>query len=239
MQLATTGISNLDRLFGGGLPREPDIVVSGSKEDLHLFSQYLLWTRLNAGDLCLYGTVSETVEGVQADLALKGWDVSPFIERRILRIVDFLSLAEKEPKTPEEKWEAIFSIGEEGLAPERIYQVLAKEFHGLRGIEPNRRFVAILDSVDMLIGLMGMKNALHYKEMMLNLLKDTNSLGVALLCNEFFSGERLETIKDTASIFIELKQEQKEKKIQRMIRVTKPEDLSNDWMPFSFGILIS
>ena len=39
MNNVTSGIPNLDRLMGGGLPVVPDIVVCGRDEDLYQFSQ--------------------------------------------------------------------------------------------------------------------------------------------------------------------------------------------------------
>jgi hypothetical protein len=62
-----------------------------------------VWNRLNAGDLCLYDTISRTREEVIADLRSKGWNVSPFINAGVLRIIDYLALAEDKPGTPEER----------------------------------------------------------------------------------------------------------------------------------------
>jgi len=211
----------------------PDIVVSGREEDVYLFSLHLLWNRLIAGDLCLYGTVSRTREEVHADLASKGWDVSPFITMGVLRIVDYFSLAEGEPTTPDEKLRVLFEIGEEALVPEMFCKVLAKEFHGMRDGEPDRRFLAMFESLERLVTLIGLENTLSAEEIIANLLKDTNSLGVALLCSEFASEETVKAIKDVAGVLIEIKRERKEKQAQRMVRVTKMshEDFHTDWMP--------
>ncbi len=228
MERIATGFANLDRLASGGLPSVPDTVVSGSEEDVYLFSQRLLWNCINAGGLCLYGTLSRTREDVLMDLASGGLDASPFINAGSLRIVDFLSLAGRKPQTPDEKLKAILLLGEEALSPDRFHKVLTEEFQDLtRG--KSRRFLAILDSVDKLITIMGLENTLRFEEMVVKLFRDTNSLGIALLYDEYTSDEDREAARAKASIFIELKKEKDKKQVQRMFRITK--GIYIDWTP--------
>lgn len=226
MQRVTSGMEKLDRLMGGGLPLVPDIVFSGSKEDVHMLSQRLLVNRLNAGDVCVYGTVSRTREEVQDDLTSMGWDMSPFLEGGTLRILDYFSLAEEEPRTPRERLEALSSMDKKALDPEMIRLVFAKAVYGLRDKMPDRRFLSILDSIDALLLLFGLESTLLFKKMTFNVLKDAPNLGVGLLCNEFLSEEIVESVRTASGVFIELGRGRDEKPI---FRVTK--DIYADWMP--------
>lgn len=233
MQRILLGMPGLDRLLGGGLPKVPDVAVWGGEEDGALFSQRLLWNRLNAGDLCLYGTVSRTREEFYNDLVSKGWDVSPFIRAGSLRIVDYLSLADSSPQTPGERLDTLFSMGKEVLVPEGFFRVLTREFHGMRGGDRGRTFIAFLESLDKLIMAMGLDNTLRFKDLISKFLKDTNSVGIGLLCNEFLTRETSEAMRAAASVFIELRRGEMESQIQTMVRVTKlpNEDIPTDWVP--------
>lgn len=235
-QLARSGIPALDRLLGGGLPPTPNIVVSGSQQDTYLFSQRLIWHRLNAGDVCLYATLSRTQEELCKDLSEKGWDISPFIRTRALRAVDYLSLAGGKPETSEERLSVLFTIGKETLTPESFHQILVREFRDARDGVPERRLFIIFDSVDRLLAAMGLENTLRFAEMAFKTLQGTNSIAVALLCNEFVSEETLEAVRAVASIFIELKQEWRGKNIRRMVRVAKPQkgETATDWIPWYY-----
>jgi KaiC/GvpD/RAD55 family RecA-like ATPase len=229
MERIHSGVSKLDQLLGGGLPVVPDIVVSGSQREIYLFAQQFLWNRLTkGGDLCLFGTLSYTRDEVIEDLASKGWDVSPFLNTGTLEIVDYLSLADDGPRPPDDKLGLLHSIHLEDLVPERFYRVLLREFYALRSHYPNRRFVAILDSVDRMIAAMGIMGTLRFEQMMLELLKSSNSVGVALLCTDFLSEELLDAIRATSSVFIELKHE-RTRHMQPMVRIVK--DVYTDWNP--------
>lgn len=227
LQLIPTGMPNLDHLLGGGFPPIPDVAICGSEEDIRSFAHQLLWNRLNAGDTCLYASLSQTREEVHADLVSKGWEVAPFIEKGALRIVDYFSLADKEPQKLTEKIEALYAMEEKDLVPEKFYQVLAKEFYRLKGGKA-QRFLVMLDSVDRAIGLMGIENAFRLREMVSNLFKDTNSVGIVLLCSEYVPEEIYDWAKTAASVLIELKHEGNG---QQMVRVTK--NLYTDWTPLT------
>ena len=202
MKLITSGIPNLDDLLGGGLPIDPDTVVSGDEDDVYPFSQYLLWNQLNAGNNCLYGSISRTREDVKADLDASGWDVSRFINKGALRIVDALSLVGNDIQSTDERLKILLSIKEDELIPERCYLALLEGFVKLGW--KSGRFIAILDSIDKLIALMGLDNTLRFKDLMTNLLKDTSGVGIGLLYSNYISNETLETIRDAAGTFIEL-----------------------------------
>lgn len=169
-------------------------------------------------------------------MTAKGWDISPFIRTGVLRIVDYLSLADGRPGTPEEKFRALFSISPDALTPERFNQIFLREFRCLREMAPGRRLFFIFDSLDRLIEAMGLENALRLAEMASRGLKATNSVAAGLLCNEFLSGEALGAVKRMASVFIELKREGMGEDIHRMVRVTKPqsEEAATSWMPWYY-----
>lgn len=233
---AVSGIPTLDLILGGGLPKSPNIVISGNQQDVYLFSLQLIWTRLNAGDLCLYGTISRSREEVIADLDSKNRDISLFIKRRELRVVDYLALAEDRPGKPKERLSILFSMSIDTLHPENFYQVFLREFSNMRQRRLNRKFFAIFDSVDRMITLMGLENTLRFAEMVFNTLGGSSNIGIALVNNETISEEVLEAVKAASSVFIELRQEQKDEKVNRMLRVVKPESssLALHWAPWYY-----
>jgi len=165
-------------------------------------------------------------------LAARGWDVTSFLESGVLKIVDYLSLADRKPRTPEERVSILFSIGKEALNPERFDQIFARESLAVRQRAPDRRLFIVFDSVDRLIEVLGLENTILLSKAEVNGLKGTNSIAVGLLCNEFLSRETLEVLEKMASVFIELKQEWKKQNIHRLVRVTKPKRkrAATDWM---------
>jgi len=170
------------------------------------------------------------------DLAARGWDVSPFIRSGVLRIVDYLSLAEGMPLTIEEKLTALFSIDTDALNPERLIQIFVTELRAFRERAPRRRLFIVFDSIDRLFEAMGLENTLRFAEMAFKTLQGTNSMAVALLCNEFLSGETLEAAKAVASVFIELKREWRGEDIHRMVRVAKSQskESATNWIPWYY-----
>jgi len=204
MLYVRSGIFDLDRHLGGGLAVVPDMIVCGSEEDIYLFSQQLLWNRLNAGDFCFYGTISRTREEVVTDLLSRKWDVSPYIKAGMLKVADFLSLIGEDEKTTDERLETFLSLDENAIVPENYFQVLLKEFVSWKGCNPDRVFTIFFDSLDKLITLVGLDDTLRLNKLMFSLLKDVNALGIALLCNEYLSLEELEAVKNVVRVFIEV-----------------------------------
>lgn len=236
LQYVDSGVASLNYLLRGGIPVAPSIVVSGSEKDIYNFSQRLVWNRLISGDLCLYGTIFRTREDVIADLNSKGWDITSFLRTGELRIVDYLALVEKEPGTPEQRLNAILSMGTEALSLEKFYEVFMREFLGAREGRSNKRLFAIFDSIDKLVEASGMENTIRFAETTMKILRETNSIGVGLLCNEFLSEEILERTKKIASLFIELKEQHEGKEDSHILRIVKSERevLTNSWIPWYY-----
>ena len=202
MRRVSSGITDLDGLLGGEFPIEPDIVLSGDEGDVYPLSLSLLWTQLQAGSSCLYGSTSRTSDDVQADLEAREWDASRFIDTGTLRIVDIFSLVEDTLQSTDERVQTLLSMKDDALLPERCYLVLLEGWVKV-GWKPGR-FVVILDSIDTLIALMGLEQTLRFKDMMTALVKDTSSVGISLLYNNYLSYDTVETIRSTAGTFIEL-----------------------------------
>lgn len=223
LQYVRSGIASLDDLFGKGLPVVPDIVACGPEKVVYPLSLHLSWNRLNAGDLCLYSTIARTREEVRHDFITEKLGVSRFIKIEALRIVDFFSLADKADELPDEKWSALLSMDETSLAPEMFNAILEKEVHSFRSRNPGRRLVIIFESLERLVTLIGLENTLTAEKMMLTILNDSNSVGVALLYDDLITTKTSEAIKAVARVFIELKGERKGQEILPMARVTKPQ----------------
>jgi hypothetical protein len=224
MSRVESGLVSLDFLLHGGLPLDPDIVVCGSSDDVSSLAHTILWHRLQVGDVCLYGTLSRTRDEVVREWAMKGRDVLPFLDDGRLEVLDYLSLADDIAQTPLEKLKLLLSMTFKTLDPSHFYHGLSKEYWRVQNQHPHRRFVAMLDSIDYVIGLMGLEKTLMFKTMMDNLLRDTNSLGIALLRHELVSAQDMEAVRNAASIFIELTRDQRD---NIKIRITK--DLHANW----------
>jgi hypothetical protein len=219
-----SGMVSLDFLLQGGLPLDPDIVLCGSHDDISSLAHTILWHRLQAGDVCLYGTLSRTREDVVREWAMKGRNVLPFLDDGHLEVLDYLSLADEIAQTPLEKLKLLLSMTFKTLDPAHFQHVLAREYWRVQNHHPHCRFVAILDSIDHLIGLMGLEKTLTFKMMIDTLLRDTKSLGIALLCHEPVSPKDIVAVRNAASIFIELTRDQNG---ALKVRVTK--DLHANW----------
>lgn len=205
MKFVTSGIPNLDHLLGG-LPIAPDTVVIGDEEDVYPFSLRLLWNQLQEGNNCLYGSISRTREDVEEDLIKKGLDVLHYLEKGSLRIVDFLSLVDNDQYSSDERLSIFLSMKEDILIPERCYLVLLKGFLKLGW--RSGRFIAFLDSIDILVTLMGLEETLSFKDMMTKLSKENDSIGIGLLYNNYISRKTLEEITEAAGTIIEIKNEE-------------------------------
>lgn len=232
MRRVASGVSILDRLLEGGLPSVPDIIVSGLEEDIRSFSQRILWHRLNAGDFGFYGTISRLREEVYNDFISQGWDVSSFLGTRALKIVDFFYLAGDDPMTPDEGWNTNFPANDEVFASQLV-QIFSKELVDVKRGNPHQNFLTVFESLEKLVALIGLPTTLRVKQKVLNLVKDTNSTVISLLCTDFPSDTVFNAIKAVTSVFIEIKRDPKGKEPQYMIRITKsPHNVVfGDWIP--------
>ncbi|MCJ7479135.1 MAG: AAA family ATPase [Candidatus Nanohaloarchaeota archaeon QJJ-7] len=77
----STGVSGLDDLIEGGMPKESVILTSGGAGcgKTILSSQYL-WEGLQNGEKCLFISVEEPVDDIRSDMAEFGWDFEKYEE---------------------------------------------------------------------------------------------------------------------------------------------------------------
>ena len=91
---------------------------------------------------------------------------------------------------------------EDILILERCYLVLLKGFLNLGW--KSGRFFAFLDSIDKLVTLMGLEETLRFKDMMIKLLKENDSIGIGLLYTNYITKETIEAITQAAGTIIEI-----------------------------------
>jgi hypothetical protein len=224
MSRIESGLVSLDFLLHGGLPMDPDVVIYGNMDDTSSLAHTILWHRLQAGDVCLYGTLSRVRDDMIRELTTKDWDILPFLDDGRLEILDYLSLADELAQTPLEKLKLLLSMTFKTLDSSHFYHGLSEEYWRVQNQHPHRRFIAILDSIDNVIGLIGLEKTLTFKARMDELLRDTNSLGIALLYQESASPREVEAVRTASSIFIEITRNQNN---EPKIRITK--DLHATW----------
>jgi hypothetical protein len=224
MSRVESGLVSLDFLLQGGLPLDPDIVICGSHDDISSLAHTILWHRLQAGDVCLYGTLSRIRDEVVRELVMNGRNVRPFLDDGRLEVLDYLSLADEIAQTPLAKLKLLLSMTFKTLEPSHFYHGLSKEYWRIQNQHPHCRFVALLDSIDHVMGLIGLEKTLTFKARMDQLLRDTNSLGIALLHRESASPHEVDAIRSAASMFIELTRNSQG---APKIRITK--DLHANW----------
>lgn len=219
-----SGLASLDILLNGGLPLDPDVVFYGSRDDLTQFTQSILWQRLDRGDVCVYGTLTRVRDELIREWTQRRPNVMQYLETGRLEVLDYLSLADEVAVTYVAKIQLLFSITRKLMDPAKFFHPLSREFWRVQNQHPDRRFVAILDSIDQMIGLLGLDHTLRFKAMIDALLGETNSLGIGLLYKEFVSQQELDAVRNAASMFIELTRDPTD---TLRIRVTK--DLYADW----------
>lgn len=224
MSRVDSGFSSLDFLLQGGLPEDPNVVICGAATDLALLSRRLLWHRLQAGDACVYGTLSQTRREVLDELREQDYDVTPFLRDGRLQVLDYLSLYNPVAATVLPKLAVHLAMQKTPMDPNRLFKPFARAFWRVQDQHPTRRFLAILDSIDQIIALAGLPATLAFKQLVDDLLQDTNSLGIVLLCPDALPLEQLDAVRNAASLFIEL---HRDPKGLPKIRITK--DLHARW----------
>jgi hypothetical protein len=224
MSRVETGFTSLDFLLRGGIPEDPDVVICGAAPDVAMMSQSMLWHRLQAGDACVYGTLSQTRDEFLNDMQAQDHDLTPFLEDGQLAVLDYLSLSDDVATTPLDKMRVLLALWTKTINPQTLFMPLSREFWRLQNEHPSRRFLAILDSIDHIIKLVGLQATLAFKQLIDELLQETLSLGIGLLCTESLSSEELEAVRNASSLFIEL---HRDANGLPKIRVTK--DLHMPW----------
>lgn len=185
-------------------PPGPIVVISGDTYDIYAYSLLFLWKRCNADDLCLYSTLSRTVDDIQQELMNRRWDVTPYLQNGILKIIDYLALAETQPGTPEARIDAVWNMPLTVWKPERFHRILTTELHAMRRRYPNRRFYPILDSVDKLVMAFGIRDTLRFASMVAHTLLDANGTSIGLLDKDALASQQLAQVKRAVNLFIPL-----------------------------------
>ncbi len=93
MPRVTTGIEGLDRLIGGGFPRERTILIAGpagaGKSTFGL--QFLYSGIIQEDEPGIYVSFDETLSNVRADAASYGWNLKALEDQNLLAMVDGFS----------------------------------------------------------------------------------------------------------------------------------------------------
>ncbi len=76
-----TGVEGLDALIDGGLPEgSVTLVAGGAGAGKTILSSQFLWHGLQQGESVRFITLEEQADSIKEDMALFGWDVSPYEE---------------------------------------------------------------------------------------------------------------------------------------------------------------
>jgi hypothetical protein len=169
-----------------------------------MIARNILWHRLQAGDACVYGTLSQTRDEFLTDMQAQDRDVTRFLENGQLAVLDYLSLSDDIATTPLEKMRVLFSLWTKTINPQMFFRPLSREFWRVQNQHPTRRFFAILDSIDQIIKLVGLQATLAFRQLIDDLLHETPSRGIGLLCTDTLSTDDLKAVRNASSLFIEL-----------------------------------
>jgi archaellum biogenesis ATPase FlaH len=219
-----SGFTSLDFLLRGGIPEDPDVVICGTATDVAMIARNILWHRLQAGDACVYGTLSQTCDEFLTDMQTQDRDVTRFLEDGQLAVLDYLSLSDDIATTPLEKMRVLLSLWTKTINPQTLFKPLAREFWRVQNQHPTKRFLAILDSIDHVIKLVGLQATLAFRQLIDDLLHETHSLGIGLLCTDTLSTEELEAVRNASSLFIELHRD-----INGLPKIRVTKDLHMPW----------
>ena len=87
-----TGFSSFDSITGGGLPRSSAIALIGKAgSEKTLLARQIVWYSLQKGARVLYYTVDQGAEEFRFDMLSRDWDVKPYEDNGMLKIVDVFS----------------------------------------------------------------------------------------------------------------------------------------------------
>lgn len=88
MERVRTGISGLDEMLGGGIPRSHNVVVMGSfGTGKTTFGLQFLFQGLTDGEKGIFITLEEDEDSIVKDAQSFGWDIKPAVEEKQLVIV--------------------------------------------------------------------------------------------------------------------------------------------------------
>lgn len=74
-----TGISGLDKMIQGGIPKGSSVLVTGATgTGKTIFQLQFLWNGLERGERALFITLEETPDDIRADALQFGWDFSKY-----------------------------------------------------------------------------------------------------------------------------------------------------------------
>ena len=95
IQRVKTGITGLDDLLGGGLPKNTITLVSGPPGGgKTIVCYHFLYEGVKSGEKCLFLTLDKKVEGLLAQARELGFDFQPWIEKAQIKFL-FLNINKK------------------------------------------------------------------------------------------------------------------------------------------------
>lgn len=115
MGYAPTGAEELDRMLGGhGLPRASGLTIDGPPNvGKRTLCMQILVAALQRSEACTYVSYRDTWRRVLHKFSSFGWDVSPYLEKGILKIVDNASVLSGLDVVTETK--AMNEVGRKGI----------------------------------------------------------------------------------------------------------------------------
>jgi KaiC domain protein len=88
METLNTGITGLDEMLGGGIPKEHIVAVLGSPgTGKSTFGLQFIYAGLQKGESCMYLSLEESEENIVKTASIFGWDLKPYITNRKLALI--------------------------------------------------------------------------------------------------------------------------------------------------------
>ena len=95
MERIKTGITGLDNIIEGGLPKESITLVSGPPGGgKSIFCFQFLYEGVKNGEKCLFLTLDKKVDGILTQAKELGFDFQPSIEKNLVKFL-FLNINKK------------------------------------------------------------------------------------------------------------------------------------------------
>ncbi|MFX1265842.1 MAG: RAD55 family ATPase [Promethearchaeota archaeon] len=205
-----TGLSCFDQITGGGIPKPAAMALIGSVDGgKELFARQLVWNLLRKGSKVLYYSVNQAADELRYDLLSYDWDVAPYEENGMLRIVDVFSQATERMSSEFKK-----NIDPNGKLSElsfhkTVYDLKTIYAEGMRFIpvlskSPQHR-VAIFDTISPLFSTNteGVFQMIHALKFATRLSKAT---GIGIMHTGIHDSKTEETFKSLADAIIQINQ---------------------------------
>jgi circadian clock protein KaiC len=152
MEQIKTGIVGLDSLLSGGLAKGSTTVLIGPVGTLKSYiGQQFIYTGLKEREPCIYISTVSDLKSVEDQVKLNfGWSLKPYVQKGLLKFVDYYTLREKERVDITEPLDA-------KIMTERMHQTTEKMsdgriFHNFSPLfnffDDNRTFLRMLHVIN-------------------------------------------------------------------------------------------